>query len=258
MAIACVTGYMPGSGAQRAIVRALLDKHGRTFCEELHIAVEKNTPAPLFQLLCASLLYSARISAANASKAMRGLIEVGLTTPAKMAAASWQQRVDAITDRGYKRYDERTSTMLGHTAELLHHAYGGDLRRLRDKAGRQVAREHELLQDFSGIGPVGADIFLREVQVAWDEVYPYADSKVQSAARHLGLPDDPSALARLSGRANFPALAAALVRTELRKDHAEIRSAARAPRRSQPGRAHQSEPRSAPPRRESCVRAQRP
>ena len=91
-----------------------------------------------------------------------------------MAEASWQDRVDVITWHGYKRYDERTSTMLGNTSELLIGKYNGDLRKLRDEAKRDVKREHQLLQQFSGIGPVGADIFLREVQPVWDETYPYA------------------------------------------------------------------------------------
>src|SRR5438552_19144103 len=65
-----------------------------------------------------SLLLSARISAGNALEATRALIEAGLTTPQKMARATWQRRVDVITWHGYKRYDERTSTMLDDTAGL--------------------------------------------------------------------------------------------------------------------------------------------
>lgn len=67
-----------------------------------------------------------------------------------MAEASWQDRVDVITWHGYKRYDERTSTMLGNTSELLIGKYNGDLRKLRDEAKRDVKREHQLLQQFSG------------------------------------------------------------------------------------------------------------
>ena len=40
-----------------------------------------------------------------------------------------------------------------------------------------------------GVGDVGADIFLREVQVAWTEVAPFADERALGAARDLGLPD---------------------------------------------------------------------
>src|SRR4051794_28472953 len=47
---------------QKDTVRALLDRHGRTFADELGIDVAKNTPAALFRLLCAATLMSARIS----------------------------------------------------------------------------------------------------------------------------------------------------------------------------------------------------
>ena len=49
-----------------------------------------------------------------------------------MRAATWQQRVNALGRGGYRRYDERTSTMLGDGAALLLDRYAGDLRRLRD------------------------------------------------------------------------------------------------------------------------------
>src|ERR671934_2577698 len=122
---------MPGS---RQVARSLLEERGRTFVDDAGIKLEKNTPAVLFQHLFMSLLLSARISAGNALEATRALIEAGLTTPRKMAAATWQQRVDVITWHGYKRYDERTSTMLGETAALVLDKYQGDLRKLRAAA----------------------------------------------------------------------------------------------------------------------------
>lgn len=219
---------MAAKDQQRALVRALIDLRGRTFCDELKIRIAQNAPAPLFQLLCASLLFSARIASKNAAEAMRALLDAGLSTPRKMAAASWQERVDVITWHGYKRYDERTSTMLGETAEQVLDWYGGDLRWLREEAEHEVGGERELLQEFTGVGGVGADIFLREVQGVWDEVHPYADRKVLESARELGLPDSPAELAKLTSRKQFPALVAALVRTKLGKDYDEVREAAHA------------------------------
>lgn len=209
----------------KARVRALLKRYGQTYAEEIGIKVEQNTPAPLFQLLYASLLYSARISAGNATKAARALIEAGLTTPEKMAKASWQDRVDVITWHGYKRYDERTSTMLGDTAQMVLERYHGDLRRLREEAEHDVPQEKKLLQQFKGIGNLGADIFLREVQIAWNEVHPYADAKVLQAAKRLGLGSDVEALAELTSRKKFPQLVAALVRMDLDDGYDEIREA---------------------------------
>ena len=200
--------------SKRDLAGAVLQHYGRTYAEEAHIRL-KDTPAPLFQLLNAALLLSARISAGNAVQAMRALIDAGLTTPDKMAEASWQERVDVITWHGYKRYDERTSSMLGETAERVIERYDGDLRKLRQEAAGDVAAVHRLLQQFKGIGKVGADIFLREVQGIWEEVYPYVDARVSKAARSLDLPSDAGPLSKLVAREDFPRFLAGLVRIEL-------------------------------------------
>jgi len=209
------------------VVTSLLKHKGVTFAKQAGIKMEKNTPAVLFQHLSMSLLLSARIPYGNAIEATRALIKAGLTTPQKMAAASWQHRVDVITWHGYKRYDERTSTMLGDTAALVLDKYRGDVRNLREAAGRNVKREQKLLQEFSGIGPLGADIFLREAQAVWDEAYPYADSRVRRVAGRLGLPSTAEGLSRLVPRRDFARLTAALIRTELDDAYAEIRELAR-------------------------------
>lgn len=212
--------------SQKKLVSILLARYGQTYASETGIRVTKNTPAPLFQLLNLSLLLSTQIPAENATRAARALIDAGLTTPKKIADASWQQRVDVLTWHGCKRFDERTATMLGETAERLLRDYGGDLRKLRKASGRNVRREKVLLQRFSGVGPPGADIFLREVQSAWPEVYPYADRRVLDAAGRLGLPVETHELAALVTISDFPNLTAALVRVDLDKGYDEIYEAA--------------------------------
>ncbi|MCO6441552.1 MAG: hypothetical protein J5I81_10780 [Nitrococcus mobilis] len=186
----------------------------------------KNTPSALFQLLNIALLLSARIRAANAMEAAVALRKAGLTTPRKMAEASWQDRVDIITRHGYKRYDERTATMLGDTAQLVLERYHGDLRQLRIQAHYQLAKERALLKGFKGIGNTGADIFLREVQLVWDEVYPYADEKVLRSAEKLGLPSDPQGLSALVAREDFARLAAGLIRVDLERAYEKVRAEA--------------------------------
>ena len=108
-----------------------------------------------------------------------------------MASSSWQDRVDALGRGHYRRYDERTATMLGEGAALLTRRWRGDLRRLRDEADGEAGRIAALLTEFPGIGPVGADIFLCEVQAVWPDVAPHLDAKVLDGARQLGLPDKP-------------------------------------------------------------------
>jgi hypothetical protein len=193
----------------------LLARHGRTFAEELGIDIEANTPAPLFRLLVMSLLLSARISHEIGMRTARAMFDGGWTTAEKLARSTWEERVKVINAAGYARYDERTSRMLGDDAHLLLDRYGGDLRRLRDSAEKDPARERSLLKEIKGIGDVGCDIFFREVQLAWNELYPFADERALHGAHRLGLPATPEALAETVPRHTFPRLVSALVRAEL-------------------------------------------
>lgn len=132
--------------------------------------------------------------------------------------------MDARGRGGYRRYDERTATQLGDGARLLTERRGGDLRRLRAEADGEASELRRLLQEFPGIGPSGADIFLREVQGVWPEVAPYLDRRTLSGAERLGLPKDPDrlvSLARAGGDAQPASLAAALVRAAIDEEVAE-------------------------------------
>ena len=203
-------------------VKALLDRYGQTYSDKIGIDISKNTPSPLFRWLVASILYSTRISAERATQAARALGEAGLTTPEKMAEASWQERVDVLTENGFKRYDESTATTLGEVAETVIDNYRGDLRRLRDAAERDPKAEQKRLKKIKGLGNVGVSIFCREAQDAWDELRPFADRKALKAAGKLGLPEDPEELAGLVPHKDFSRLVAALVRVDLAKDHDAI------------------------------------
>jgi len=207
-------------------VDALLERHGRTFADELRIDVRKETPTELFRLLCASVLMSARISSEIATRAARNLARRGWRSPKKLTQSTWEQRVDALNDAGYTRYQERTATMLGDMTEHLLERWGGDLRRLREQAEREPSRERRLLKEFKGMGDVGIDIFFREVQVAWDELFPFVDRRALGAAERLNLGKDPQALVKLAGEQRFAELVAALVRVELGDDYDAVRDVA--------------------------------
>ncbi|MGP3925067.1 endonuclease [Streptomyces sp. 8N616] len=204
-----------------AVAHVLLDQYGRTYASEAGIKL-RDSPGSLYQILVLAHLLSARIKADIAVAAARALFDAGMRDARRMAEASWQQRVDALGEGGYRRYDERTATQLGDAAELLRREYRGDLRRLR-----QAGDPKKLLRDFPGIGPSGVDIFLREVQGIWPEFAPYIDSKALQGAERVGLPKTPKALARLVKEDDLPRLAAGLVRVALDKRAAEeVRAAA--------------------------------
>jgi len=198
-------------------VRALLTKAGRTYVDQAGISLA-DKPAPLYRLLVLATLLSTCINADIAVNAARELRRFG--TPRKMADATWQQRVDALGRAHYVRYDESTATALGDGARLLLDEYGGDLRKLRgDDLGAK-------LRKFPSFGPVGVDIFCREAQDVWPELWPYLDRKALDGAKTVGLPTDPDELAELTKPANLARLAAALIRVSLDEKLAEAVRAA--------------------------------
>lgn len=217
------TAETMGRSTKKAIARAVLDEYGTTFAEELGLHPEKNTPAELFRLFLFALLASARISGSIAVRAAEALSRAGWTTPKRMEKSTWRERTDVLNRSGYARYDERTSRMLGETVSKLLEKYGGDLRKLRARAENDPVRERELLEEFKGIGDVGVDIFFREVQLAWGELFPFADAVPIESAKKLGLGGDAKALAKLVPRRDFPRFLAGLFRIEKAKAHDEVR-----------------------------------
>jgi endonuclease III len=200
--------------------RAVVKRYGRTYAEEAGIRLA-DRPGPLYELLVLATLLSARISASVAVAAARELFAAGYRTARAMREASWQDRVDALGRGHYRRYDERTATMLGDGAELCLSRWHGDLRRLHREAGQDVRALRRLLTEFPGIGPTGADIYLREVQAIWTDLAPYVDRKVAAGAKKLDLPASADELSRLVGRAEVPRLASALVRVSIDRKAAE-------------------------------------
>ena len=205
-------GPPKASGAET--VRVLLDTAGPTYASESHVTL-KDTPTPLFQLLTLSLLLSARISSEIAVAAASELFRAGLRSPRAVRAADRRTIISALGRAGYVRYDESTATRLHAAAVRVDDEYGGDLRRLARACDQETSAAIRLLTEFDGIGPVGADIFFREVQDVWTWVRPYFDTRAIESARELGLPDDPAALSTLSPEGRVAELAAALVRVSL-------------------------------------------
>jgi endonuclease III len=207
--------------------KVLLKNYGRTLAEDLGVDASSGEPRSLFLILIAALLLSARIGHELALKSARILFERGWTTAEKMAGSTWQQRVKALDEGGYVRYDNRTSTMLGETAQMTIEKYGGDLRKLREAAEADPARERKLLKEFKGIGEVGANIFFREVQLAWPELYPFAGDRILETARNLGLPPDARKLASMvRRRRDFVRLVNALMQVRLERRQEKIRALA--------------------------------
>ena len=202
--------------------RELLERDGRTYAEEGEVGL-RDEPAPLYRLLVLATLASTRIRAEVAAAAARELWAAGFTTPQRMRDSTWQQRVDALGRGGYRRYDESTATALAEGAEVVRDRWDDDVRTVRERcagseqladglAGGLAETVAEEVQAVPRLGPVGAGIFVREVQAVWRDLEPYLDGRAADAAAAAGLSRQPDRLAVHVPDGSFAALAATLAR----------------------------------------------
>lgn len=204
-----------GDGDVAARVARLVTADGTLFSTEAGIDLD-GSAASWWQLLVMAQLLGARIASSSALATARELWRCGWTTPQAMAASGSRQRVAALGRGGYRRYDESTAVRLAANAATARNRYDGDLGRLLDEAAGSAAAASRLLQQFDGIGPVGAGIFLREAQHVHTDLRPVVDALVLKGATKAGLPADAAELGRLAGD-DIARLCAALVRVARRR-----------------------------------------
>jgi endonuclease III len=168
-----------------------------TYSEEL--AIDLSRPEDRFKWFIASLLFAKRISAEIAKKTYRRFEEEKLTTLEKMQAAGWDRLVQVLDSGGYVRYDFSTASNLLSITKELKEKYGS-LEGLHRQSSSPKDLERRL-QEIKGIGPVGVNIFLRELRGIWEKAKPKPSKMAIKVAEKIGLENiEPyeSALVRLS------------------------------------------------------------
>jgi endonuclease III len=176
--------------SSKHLVRRLIGTAGRTYAEQSGIRM-KDKPMPLFQLLVFAMLASKPISADVAARAARELFRAGLRSPRAVVESDRRTAIAALGRVGYARYDESSATRLCDLATRVRDEFDGDLRNLGVRCGHHPRRAADELQRFSGIGPTGADVFLREVQVVWPWVRPHFDERALAVmSREVGQSGD--------------------------------------------------------------------
>jgi hypothetical protein len=206
------------------IVKVLLDYNPVSIAHILGIDIEDATASSLFRLACAAVLFNEQVVPEMVLRAMRVFAEKNWTSPENMLKATDSERETALETADYVMFDERIpgAQLLSRLSQEITDRYQGDLRNLRKMAREDPGIEKELLKELPGMGELQTGIFLREVQVAWCENFPFMSRDARSGARMLGLPEDGSQLARMSGSLNFPRLAAALERVHADGNYRDV------------------------------------
>jgi endonuclease III len=131
--------------------------------EFLNLHLGQLNERDLFCWLIASFLSGKRIQQAVAQSAYRVIVEVHhVDDVGKLAACSHRQLVSMLGQGRYARYDESTATRLTALSQKLIAQYGGRVSELV-RSGLAANDLAKRLQEFDGIGPKTAEIFLREL-----------------------------------------------------------------------------------------------
>ena len=162
-------------------------KKTRLYSEELGIDLKKGDDEEYFKWFLASLLFGGHISETIASKTYHAFERHELLTPDKILKAGWLFLVNPIMwEGGYVRYDEKKSTQILKNCETLIEIHGGSLKALHDRSEGPRDLEARLMA-FHGVGPVTANIFLRELRPYWRFADPEPLPVVRNLARKFGI-----------------------------------------------------------------------
>lgn len=180
----------PGSAVDRELashVTLATLKRSPLYSEELGIDLASGSDRQYFRWFLASLLFGGRISETIARRTYESFCRHALVTPQQIIDAGWDFLVNPIMrDGGYVRYDGRKSDQVLRDCRMLLDQYGGRLSRLH-AAARDARDLEDRLLAFYGVGPVTANIFLRELRPFWTKADPAPLPPVMSMAERLGI-----------------------------------------------------------------------
>ncbi|MFZ3062856.1 MAG: hypothetical protein WA148_03810 [Actinomycetota bacterium] len=171
--------------SKKAVVKRLMEDWGGRFSAELGIDLELHHSEEIFKWFLASILFGTRIGQHVAMQTYREFVKRGVLTPDDILRTGWDGLVEILDAGGYVRYDYRTATKLLDIAEMLNKRCDGDLNQLHEEATEPRDLESKLME-FKGVGPVTANIFLRELRGIWEKADPLPGNLVITAARNLG------------------------------------------------------------------------
>ncbi|MEA1905101.1 MAG: hypothetical protein U9M97_04385 [Candidatus Hadarchaeota archaeon] len=155
-----------------------------SYSRELGLDLRK--PEDRFKWFLAAMLFAKRISADLARRTYKLFEAEELTTPDALLRAGWDRLVEVLDAGGYVRYDFSTATNLLETAKALEKFGGLESLHERAKDPRDLERR---LQEFKGVGPVGVNIFLRELRGIWSKARPKPSRLAREVGRRLELED---------------------------------------------------------------------
>jgi len=150
------------------------------------LGIDLESEGGRFRWFLASILFGKRISPKIARRTYEEFERQGLTTPQAIVEAGYDRLVEVLDEGGYVRYDFSTASNLLDINEKLLRDHNGSLEEIHEGA-KSPRNLEKLIQDFKGVGPTTASIFLRELRGIWEEADPKVSPPARKAGKKLGL-----------------------------------------------------------------------
>lgn len=158
------------------------------YSEALGIELARGTDREAFKWLLASMLFGERISEAIAANTYRAFARHRVVTPRTILAAGPEFLVEHVMrEGGYTRFDERKAEQIVRTCLSLVTTHRGRLSEMH-RCAEDAADLERHVTAFPGVGPVTANIFLRELRPWWRKAEPEPLPVVATLARRYRIP----------------------------------------------------------------------
>ncbi|KAJ5636293.1 uncharacterized protein N7484_009606 [Penicillium longicatenatum] len=152
------------------------------------------SPDTVLAMVLDVIVKSRPISHNLAEKTINHLLEEGYHHIDILATTTWEERTKVLREGGYNRYREQCATYLGSLSDIVANKYDGDLNNLLHAAHGDREKVRTLMKEFKGVGDLGVELFLNNVQSIWPSIAPFLDSRSLQTAEEIGIGGDLNAI----------------------------------------------------------------
>lgn len=133
----------------------------RITSKDLGINLKSGKESEIFKWFLACLLFGKPIQQNVAKRTYFEFEKAGILSPDKILATGWDNLVKILDKGHYTRYDFSTAAKLMEICKALKEKNGSMINLLNTSKNRKDLKKR--LQEFKGVGPVTARIFLRDI-----------------------------------------------------------------------------------------------
>lgn len=134
----------------------------KIYSDELKINLKSKKESELFKWFLACLLFGKPIQQEVAKRTYFEFIKENIVTPEAILQAGWDKLVEVLDNGHYVRYDYATATKLLDISKQIKEQYGTVQKLLNQSQSSSSLKKR--LEEFKGIGPKTASIFIRDIK----------------------------------------------------------------------------------------------